>query len=194
MERFLRIGGVKIKYTANIITIGRMALAFSLLLIKPLSILFFVIYALCGISDILDGYIARKTNTSSKPGEILDSIADLIFISIMLIIFIPLLTWDPWMLYWVGVIAFIRFLSLGIGLVKYHTMPFLHTWSNKAAGIVLFCFPLLYYTTGLAVTSFIVCCIASMSAFEELIITIRSKRLNRNVVSIFSNKRDFSEF
>jgi len=104
------IGGVKIKYTANIITIGRMAMAFSLLLIKPLSILFFVIYALCGISDILDGYIARKTSTSSKPGEILDSIADLIFISITLIIFIPLLTWNPWMLYWVGGNRFYTFL------------------------------------------------------------------------------------
>ena len=171
-----------------------MVLAFSLLLIKPLSILFFVVYALCGISDILDGYIARKTNTSSKPGEILDSIADLIFIAIVLIIFIPLLTWEPWMLCWVGVIAFIRFLSLGIGLVKYHTLPFLHTWANKAAGMVLFCFPLLYNTTGLTVTAFIVCCIASLSAFEELIITIRFKRLNRNVVSIFSNKHDFHEF
>ena len=166
-------------------------LAFSLLLINPSSILFFMIYFLCGISDILDGYIARRTNTTNKLGEILDSIADLIFITIMLIVFIPLLTWESWMLCWVGIIAFMRFLSFGIGFIKYHTLSFLHTWANKATGIVLFCFPLMYYTTGLTITFFVVCCIASLSAFEELIITIRSKRLNRNVTSIFSNDRDF---
>jgi len=187
-----KIEGVRIKYTANLITIGRITGAVLLLFVKPLSVSFFAIYILCGISDILDGYIARKTKTSSKSGEILDSIADLIFIAVMLVIFIPLLAWRWWMLCWVGGIALVRFLSVGVGFAKYHAVSFLHTYANKITGIILFGFPLLYYATGLTVTVSVICCFASLSAFEELIITIRSKRLNRNVASIFYNKGKYT--
>ncbi len=64
-----------IKHTASIITVGRIVGAVVLLWIQPLSALFFVIYSLCCVSDVLDGFIARKTNTTSKLGETLDSIA-----------------------------------------------------------------------------------------------------------------------
>ena len=42
---------------------------------------FYVVYLLCGLSDMADGTIARKTNSVSKPGSQLDSIADLIFVA-----------------------------------------------------------------------------------------------------------------
>lgn len=181
----------KIKHLANLVTTVRIFGAFLLLSIKPLSITFFVIYALCGVSDMLDGHVARKTKTTSRFGEALDSTADLIFIVILLIVFIPLFSWKPWMLYWMGTVALTRFVSLWIGFVKYRTLPSLHTYSNKATGIALFCFPLLYRIAGLPATALVLCGIASISAFEELIITIRSKSLDRNVVSIFYNKQSF---
>jgi len=158
-----------------------------LLLIKPLSVLFFVIYALCCASDILDGYIAKKTNTASKSGEVLDSIADFIFIVIVFVIFIPLLTWDKWAIYWIGSIALIRFMSLGIGFAKYRAVSFLHTYANKFTGIALVCFPILYQVFGMAITVIVLCCVASLSALEELAIIIHSKKLNRNIKGIFVN-------
>ena len=42
---------------------------------KPLSTLFLTIYVLTGISDVLDGAIARKYTTTSELGAKLDSIA-----------------------------------------------------------------------------------------------------------------------
>jgi len=66
--------------------------AFALFLTIPLSFQFFVIYFLCCVSDVLDGYIARKTKTTSKLGEILDSVTDFILIAVMIIILFPLLT------------------------------------------------------------------------------------------------------
>jgi len=157
-----------------------------LLLTKPLSVLFFAIYSLCCVSDILDGYVARKTKTTSKNGEILDSIADFILIAIVLVIFIPLLAWERWMLYWIGIIALIRFLSLGIGFVKYRAVSFLHTYANKITGIALVFFPIMFWAFGITVTVFILCGVASLSALEELIITICSKKLNRNTKGIFA--------
>jgi len=173
------------KYAASLITIGRMIGAFLLLLTKPLSVTFFMIYALCCISDILDGYIARKTKTTSRIGEILDSVADFVLVAVVLVIFIPLLAWEQWMIYWIGIIALTRFLSLTIGFIKHYTLPFLHTYANKITGIALACFPISYQVFGLTITVFILCGIASLSALEELIITICSKKLDRNITSIF---------
>ena len=168
------------------ITVGRMAGAIILLFIIPLSVPFFTVYFLCGVSDIADGYVARKINAASRFGEILDSVADFVFIAVMLTVFIPMLEWEPWMLWWAGMIALIRLSSLGIGFIKYRAFSFLHTYANKATGIVLFCFPLLYLFAGLPVTVCIICGIASLSAAEELLITICTKKLDRNVHSIFS--------
>ena len=138
-------------YVASIITILRLIGAFLLLLTAPLSISFLVLYALCCISDVLDGYIARKTKTTSKLGEILDSIADFILVVVMLVIFIPLFEWKQWMLYWISIVALIRFLSLVIGYIKYRKLSFLHTYANKVTGIVLAFFPIWYQLFGLGV-------------------------------------------
>jgi CDP-diacylglycerol--glycerol-3-phosphate 3-phosphatidyltransferase len=155
-----------------------------MLIIKPLSNIFFVIYIVCGISDVLDGYIARKTKTTSQFGAILDSIADIIFIGINLIIFIPLFRLSWWMIFWIGGIALVRLISLAIGFVKYNTVALLHTYANKATGFLLFCTPILYDKFSLGVTVCMVCSLASVSAIEELAINIVSKRLDRDIPCI----------
>jgi|GEM_PF-2856967 len=58
--RFIEVK--KIKNIANMITLIRIIGAFSLLLFKLLSPIFLFLYVVCGISDILGGYIARTTS------------------------------------------------------------------------------------------------------------------------------------
>jgi CDP-diacylglycerol--glycerol-3-phosphate 3-phosphatidyltransferase len=157
--------------------------------LRPFSIAFFLVYFLCGVSDVLDGYIARKIGVASRLGEALDSIADFVLIAVALIVFVPLLAWEPWMLWWIGAIALARLLSLGIGFAKYRALAFIHTYANKAAGTALFCFPLLYRAAGLTATACILCCIVGLSALEELLIVICSKELDRNTPSLFSSRR-----
>ena len=168
---------------------GRIIGALVLLLIEPLSAPFFTVYILCCVSDILDGYVARKTKTTSKLGEALDSIADFIFIAIVLFIFIPLIVWEHWMIYWIGAVAFVRFVSLVIGYAKYHTLAFLHTYANKITGVACACFPVLLQMLGLPITVAVLCFIASLSAFEELVITISSKQLLRNEKGLLFSRR-----
>lgn len=177
---------IAIKHIPNIITSLRLVFSIILLFIKPFSILFFLFYILCGISDALDGYIARKINSNSSFGATFDSIADLLFITILLIIFIPIIPWSKWMLLGLFTIVFLRFFSLGIGFIKYRTFTFLHTYANKAAGLALFCFPILYYFFGLPITTASVLFIAGISAIEELIIMITSKELHRDVKSFLN--------
>ncbi|MCL2199762.1 MAG: CDP-alcohol phosphatidyltransferase family protein [Defluviitaleaceae bacterium] len=171
---------------ANLITASRITGAMLLWFIEPFSALFYTTYLACGISDVLDGHIARKTNTVSKFGSALDSIADFILTLVMLLIFIPILAWERWMVCWIIGIAMVRFISMGVGFWKYRSLPLLHTYANKATGIALFCFPLFYHIVGLTATAILLCSIASLSSLEELTISIRLKKLNRDIRSLFT--------
>lgn len=170
----------------NLITASRILLSISLLFVEPQSILFFVIYAICGTTDILDGYIARRKKIATNLGSTLDSLADFIFICIMLIIYLPILKIPTWCMVCVAVISIIRLISVLIGFIKYKTFAFLHTYANKVTGILLFCFPLLYLIFGIAITCFLLSIIAVISAIEELTINITSKKLSRDIKSLFS--------
>lgn len=156
-----------------------------MLFLKPLSAVFFIAYLACGLSDLLDGYIARKTGSASKFGASLDSIADLIFVACLLVVMVPVLDIPIWALYWMAGIAISRFASFLIGFYKYHTAAFLHTYANKLTGLLLFCFPVFFLFWGIRRTAGLICIAASISAVEELLINMTSKTLSRDIRSIF---------
>ena len=172
------------KQIPNIITAARIACSALLLLTKPLSPVFFIVYSACGISDVLDGYLARKMGAGSKFGEKFDSIADLIFFGAFLFVFFPVIHWQGWMIAWLGAIAATRLISLVAGALKYHAYATLHTYANKAAGLSLFFFPFIALFS--PVVSFcVISALASISAIEELYIILSRKTLDRNVRFFF---------
>ena len=67
----------------NLITISRIFIAiiiFTLLMSNNYYLLAFVLFFVAGLTDYFDGLLARKYNSSSQIGEILDPIADKILI------------------------------------------------------------------------------------------------------------------
>ncbi|HEY5561102.1 MAG TPA: CDP-alcohol phosphatidyltransferase family protein [Clostridiaceae bacterium] len=177
------------KSIANSISIVRIFLALTLVMVKPLSIFFLAIYLGCGISDVLDGYIARKTHTTSKLGEKLDSAADLIMIVVLMFVLFPIIfqIFNPTVqiIVWIGIIGIIRIVSVMLVFVKYKTFGILHTYGNKITGLVIFAFPLTFAFIKLDVLMYIICAVASISAIEELFIHITSNELQANKKSIF---------
>ena len=76
-------------YAANLITISRIVLILPVLLLiseeKNLSNWFaLILFVLAGITDSLDGYIARKTGTESPLGALLDLMADKLLVVIII--------------------------------------------------------------------------------------------------------------
>ena len=70
------------KQIANIITISRILGSIYLLCRPVFSISFYVMYLFCGITDMIDGTIARKTKSVSELGARLDTVADSAFVAV----------------------------------------------------------------------------------------------------------------
>jgi len=173
------------KNIPNVITIFRAIFSLLLLITQPLSAPFFVLYSLCGVSDVLDGIIARKFCAVSDLGSALDSIADVIFFACVLWTLLPALPIAFWMACWLIIIAAIRMASLAIHFFHFHKAAFLHTYANKITGVVIFLFPFCYAALGMDAATTLACIIATISATEELVIAVSAKELRRDIKGIF---------
>lgn len=138
------------------------------------------------MSDVFDGYIARKTNTTSKLGEKLDSLADLILVVVLIMVLFPIINLTKQIIVWVVIIGMVRVVSIVVVFIKYKKFAILHTYGNKITGLLLFAFPLSFDFSKSDVFIYIICVAASFSAIEELLIHLRSKELRANRKSIFS--------
>ena len=79
------------KISPNKLSFIRIIFSLLLFFTKPLSYLFFIIYLICSISDVLDGYVARKYNLVTDFGAKLDSIADMTMFLSLIIVLLPVL-------------------------------------------------------------------------------------------------------
>lgn len=171
----------------NILTTSRLILAPLLPFLQPMSGWFWLLYSYCFVSDLVDGLLARRMNLTSEVGALLDSFADVSFFLAVFLSFLPQLLAAHTLWVWLLVIAMIRFVSYLIGYVKYRSFSSLHTWLNKAVGFLLCIFPLLLIMFHEKIVILILGTIATVSALEELLITILSKNLDRNQKSIFES-------
>ena len=96
------------KQIANIITSSRFLGSICLLLCPVFSFDFYMMYLFCGITDMVDGTIARKTKSVSETGARLDSVADVVFVAVCFVKILPLIQFPTWLWIWIGIIATIK--------------------------------------------------------------------------------------
>ena len=165
------------RHIPNIVTISRIMLSVLIFFVDPYTTLFITMYIICGISDIVDGFIARKLSLESDIGARLDSVADMIFVIVIVIKLFPVIKLPHYIVYWMIIITMIRLTSILIVRVKFHTLFVLHTYMNKLTGIILLFSPLVYPFMDIEFLASVVCLIATCAAVEEMIIHIYSKEL-----------------
>ena len=152
---------------ANTITFSRIAACIVLLLCPVFSPAFYVFYIMAGVSDMLDGFVARKTNSSSRFGARLDTIADFVFVVVCLIKLLPILSIPAWLYVWIGIIAFIKAVNIVSGFVVQKRFVAVHSVMNKATGALLFLLPLTLPAVPLKYTAIVVCAAATFAAIQE---------------------------
>ena len=116
---------------------------------------------------MIDGTIARKTNTASEFGSRLDTIADIIFVVACMIKLLPVLTIPTWIWIWIGVIAAIKVFNIISGYIVQKKFVAKHTIMNKITGAVLFILPLTLSIVDLKYSGGFVCKIAILAALQE---------------------------
>ena len=152
---------------ANIITIFRILCAATLLLCPALSPSFYALYVIAGLTDMLDGAVARKTKTDSEFGRRLDTTADFLLVVVCFIKLLPVLDIPIWLFIWIIVIALIKLCNIISGYVTRNRLVALHTFLNKATGILLFLVPLTFPLVDLKYSAPIVCAAATFAAVQE---------------------------
>ena len=156
------------KHIANIVTSMRILGSVSMLCSSVFSPLFYGTYLLCGFTDMIDGTIARKTNSVTSFGSRLDSIADLIFLIAASIKILPAIYIPDWL--WLSaLIVFV--IKIAVAVWEYilvQQFMFKHTLLNKFTGFLLFLLPLSLPFVEIKYSAGIVCTVAFFSAIQEL--------------------------
>ena len=152
---------------ANIITVIRIICSIALLFCRFPSPVFYILYVTAGITDIIDGAVARKTNTVSEFGAKLDTAADLVFVVVCLIKLIPILDIPKWLYVWIVVIAMVKIINIVSEYVIRKEFVAAHTVMNKVTGILLFLLPLTLQALDFKYTGAAVCAVATFAAVQE---------------------------
>ncbi len=122
----------------NVISVLRIAGSISLLFCDVRGWPFWSLYVLGGLSDIIDGWLARKLHAESKSGAILDSVSDIVFVACCAISLLSVLEIPMWLWIWAGVIVIIKIVNQISSLVVCKRFCFPHTLANKLTGFLLF--------------------------------------------------------
>ena len=152
---------------ANIITASRILISIVLLFFPAFSPAFYVLYLAAGITDMIDGSVARKTGKVSEFGAKLDSIADIVFVVVCLVKLLPVINIPLWLYVWIGIIVLIRIVNIVSGFIVQNQFVMLHTVMNKVTGFLLFILPLTLRFIELKYMAIPVCAVATFAAVEE---------------------------
>lgn len=153
--------------TANIITGFRILCSIALLFCSPFSPPFYALYLVAGLTDMIDGLIARKTNTVSPFGARLDTAADFALVVVCLWKLLAKLAIPSWLWFWIGGIALIKAVNVLSGYILQKRFVVLHTAMNKVTGVLLFVLPLPLRILDLKISGGVVCAIATFAAIQE---------------------------
>ncbi|MBR1782485.1 MAG: CDP-alcohol phosphatidyltransferase family protein [Bacteroidales bacterium] len=153
------------RHLPNAISSLRVAGSIGLLFCDVAGWMFWALYALCGISDMVDGPLARKLQAESKTGAVLDSVADIVFVACCAIRLFPALKIPVWLWIWAGMIVIIKMVNQISARVLCKRFCFPHTWANKLTGLLLFLtMPTMFWSM---IPISIVAALATFAAVQE---------------------------
>ena len=155
------------KTLANSITFIRILCGIALLFCPVFSLAFYALYITAGISDMVDGWVARRTHTACELGSKLDTMADIVFVIACLIKLLPVLDIPVWLYVWIGIIALIKTINIISGFIVQKRFVSVHSMMNKVTGLLLFVFPLTLSFIDLKCSAALVCIFATFAAIQE---------------------------
>ncbi|MBR0341865.1 MAG: CDP-alcohol phosphatidyltransferase family protein [Oscillospiraceae bacterium] len=152
---------------AKIITGFRVLISIALLFCPVFSPVFYILYLTGGLSDMIDGTIARKMNTVTEFGARFDTAADFVFVVVCLIKLLPMISMLIWLWVWILIIALIKIINIISGYIAQRKLVAVHSVMNKVTGVLLFVLPLTFSIVPLKYSALPVCAVATFAAVQE---------------------------
>ncbi|MBM7541038.1 CDP-alcohol phosphatidyltransferase family protein [Amphibacillus cookii] len=168
------------RHVPNILSLLRIVMATLLLIAFQYPVIFSFMFIIIGLTDIFDGYLARRLNCESNYGARLDSIGDFIFFMVVCFFAIYTDLISTWLYYFIVMLVIIRLINLVVTRIKYKQFIFVHTFLNKLSGAFFYLAFLALYILDSEWIAWLACLIAFLSAIEELMITIAHSDINLN--------------
>ena len=128
---------------------------------------FWVLYVIAGMTDMLDGFLARQWGVETKFGARLDSLADLIFVLAVGYKLFPWLKLPAALWMMMGLIAMVKIVNAISAYVIKHRIEFLHTKANKLTGFLLFIGVMAVGQSYFVPVAWVIACIALFAAIQE---------------------------
>ena len=166
----------RLKNLPNCITVLRIIGTVGLLFVKPLTTKFYILYMLTGITDVLDGFLARKLNLTSNFGAKLDSVADLLFYAVTIILIMPVLFERLSFYIWIGVAVALTFRIAAYitAAIKFHRFASTHSYLNKITGLCVFSVPFFLLLAFAEPLCWMSCGIGILSSLHEFVAHLKS--------------------
>ena len=124
---------------------------------------------------MVDGTIARKTNSVSKFGARLDTTSDFIFFAVTFIKLLPIIHIPKWIWAWIVIITIIKIFNVILGFIYTKKLISLHTVMNKITGLLLFLIPPALQFIEIKYSFAVVCIVATIAAIQELCYIVNDK-------------------
>ena len=128
---------------------------------------FWILYLIAGLTDILDGFLARRWGVVSKFGARLDSLADFVFVLAVGYKLFPWLKLPTALWMMIGLIALVKIVNAISAYVVKHRIEFLHTKANKLTGFLLFVGLMTIGQSYFVPVAWMIACFALFAAIQE---------------------------
>ena len=161
------------KRIPDLLSMSRIVLCLPLLMVDAMTVPFWVLYVIAGLTDILDGFLARRWGVESKLGARLDSLADFVFVLTVGYKFFPLLKLPATLWMMIGLIALIKVANAISSYMVKRRIEFLHTRANKLTGFFLFIGMMAIGQSYFVPVAWVIACIALFAAIQECNATLR---------------------
>ncbi len=162
------------KRIPNLLSMSRIVLCLPLLLVDAMTLPFWTLYVIAGLTDMLDGFLARRWGVESKFGARLDSLADFMLVLAVGYKLFPYMKLPTALWMMIGLIALVKMVNAICSYVVRHRIEYLHTKANKLTGFLLFIGMMIVGQSYFIPVAWVIACIALFAAIQEGHI-IRSK-------------------
>ena len=198
-----------VKYIPNALSISRIFIIFVFIVVAVMDSAIapaaMVLFVLAGLTDMLDGPIARRVNNATELGAELDSLADHFMIIVAVFILIPALGLWGWLLPAVWVALASKLISLVPALVKHRKIYFIHTTLSKITAVLLFLGAIIYFALHsfvspqsainvLNIYLLVMIIIVFINSIEEILIILKLDYPEKNPKTIFHVKKLNDEY